>query len=133
MDERSFERVWHRVRRRAQKRGGRPLKLHCTRHTWASLALASGKSVRWVADQLGHASPMLTLKTYAHAMQEEERDLSFLDFDGPGRPDTALDTAPRTEQEDARQLTTDGHSRNMEHETGFEPATPTLATSCSTS
>jgi len=33
----------------AQKAGVRPLKLHCTRHTRASLALASGKSVQWVA------------------------------------------------------------------------------------
>ena len=37
--ERNLERVWYRVRRRAQKRGVRPLKLHCARHTWASLAL----------------------------------------------------------------------------------------------
>jgi integrase len=29
------------------------------------MALAAGKSVKWVADQLGHSSPMLTLKTYA--------------------------------------------------------------------
>jgi integrase len=42
--------------------------------------LAAGKSVRWVADQLGHASPMLTLRTYAHAIREEEADLSFADF-----------------------------------------------------
>ncbi len=38
------------------------------------------------AVQLGHASPMLTLKTYAHAIREEEADLSFLNFDGPIRP-----------------------------------------------
>jgi hypothetical protein len=68
------------------------LKLHCTRHTWASLALVSGKNVRWVANQLGHASPMLTLQTYAHAIREEEVDLSFADLtagDSPGRPSTA--------------------------------------------
>ena len=71
-EEKNFERVWRRLRRRAHKQGVRPLKLHCTRHTWASLALASGKSVRWVADQLGHSSPALTLRTYAHAIREEE-------------------------------------------------------------
>ena len=56
------------------------------------MALASGKSVRWVADQLGHSSPMLTLKTYAHAMSEEETDVSFADFaagESPKRPYTA--------------------------------------------
>ena len=43
-------------------------------------------SVRWVADQLGHSSPMLTLKTYAHALPEEEVDLGFASFgDGAKR------------------------------------------------
>jgi hypothetical protein len=51
------------------------------------MALAAGKSVRWVADQLGHSSPVLTLKTYAHAMPEEEVDLGFASFgDSPRRP-----------------------------------------------
>jgi integrase len=72
---RNVERVWYRVRRRAQKLGLRPLELHCTRHTWATMALGAGKSVRWVADQLGHADPALTLRVYAHAMSEEEADL----------------------------------------------------------
>ena len=80
MDERNVERVWYRVRRRAQKRGVRPLKLHAARHTYATLALASGKSLRWVAGQLGHSSPTITLTTYAHALREEEVDLSFADF-----------------------------------------------------
>jgi hypothetical protein len=73
------------LRRDAQKKGVRPLRLHDARHTYASLALASGKSVRWVAGQLGHASPELTLRVYAHALKEEETDLSFLDFAGTGR------------------------------------------------
>ncbi|MBW1686662.1 MAG: tyrosine-type recombinase/integrase, partial [Deltaproteobacteria bacterium] len=50
-EERNFNRVWYRLRRRAQKKGVRPLKLHTTRHTWATFALHAGKSVRWVADQ----------------------------------------------------------------------------------
>ncbi len=66
---RNIERVWYRLRRRAQKLGVRPLKLHCTRHTWATMASAAGKSVRWIADQLGHADPVLTLRVYAHAMR----------------------------------------------------------------
>ena len=40
---------------------------------------------RWVASQLGHANPELTLRVYAHAMKEEESDLSFLDFGGTRR------------------------------------------------
>ena len=68
------------MRRRAQKAGVRPLKLHAARHTYASLALASGKSVRWVAELLGHANPELTLRSYPRVLREEESDLSFADF-----------------------------------------------------
>lgn len=50
------------------------------------MALQAGKSVRWVADQLGHADPALTLRVYAHAMREDEADVSFADFDDHGRP-----------------------------------------------
>ncbi len=69
LDVRNFERSWLRLRRRAQKEGVRPLKLHCARHPYASRALASGKSVRWVAEQLGHANPELTLRTDAHVLR----------------------------------------------------------------
>jgi hypothetical protein len=149
LDENNFERTWRRLRRRAQKAGVRPLKLHCTRHTWASMALASGKSVRWVADQLGHASPMLTLKTYAHSMQDEETDLSFADFGSPSapkRPYTAPLLSDGSDNENAPDLTGRGRSHFLEHETGLagglrplcasraklgrEPATPTLARRC---
>jgi len=83
------------VRRRAAKEKVRPLKLHCTRHSWATWALQAGKNVRWVADVLGHADPALTLRVYAHAMRDEETDLSFASFDAPGRPYTA----PRDDEE----------------------------------
>jgi hypothetical protein len=55
----------------------------------------AGKSVRWVAAQLGHANPELTLRVYAHALREEESDLSFLDFGGTKRHPrgTAIGTA----------------------------------------
>jgi integrase len=85
LDERNVHRTWQRLRRKAQKEGVRPLRLHDARHTFASLALASGKSVRWVAGQLGHTSAELTLRVYAHALREEETDLSFLDFGGTRR------------------------------------------------
>ena len=54
------------------KDGFRALRLHATRHTWATFALQAGKSIRCVANVLGHADPALTLRVYAHAMQEEE-------------------------------------------------------------
>jgi hypothetical protein len=110
------ERVGGRVRRRAQKQGVRPLKLHCARHTWATFALQAGKSIRWVADQLGHADPALTLRVYAHAMREEEIDLSFAEFDGPGRPYTA----PLDEDEIAEAAK---YAETMARREGLEPPT----------
>ena len=130
LDVNNFERTWRRLRRRAQKEGVRPLKLHCTRHTWASFALSSGKSVRWVADQMGHSSPMLTLRTYAHAIREEEADLSFADFalrDGSKRLYAAPTDDGEAADENAPDLTGRGRFGMLEHETGLEPATPTLA------
>jgi len=92
-DDGNLRRAWGRVRRRAHRLGVRPLKLHCARHTWATMALQAGRPIRWVADQLGHADPSLTLRVYAHAMPSDAGDLSFLDLGGlsnaPGRPYTA--------------------------------------------
>ena len=42
-----------------------------------------------MSDQLGHADPAFTLRVYAHVLQEEKTDLSFAEFEGPGRPYTA--------------------------------------------
>jgi len=88
-DETNFARDWERVRRHGETRGVRPLRFHATRHSWATWALRAGKSVRWVAQQLGHQDPAFTLRVYAHAMREEEKDLSFAELGGPARPYTA--------------------------------------------
>jgi len=89
------------------------------------MALASGKSVRWVADQLGHSSPMLTLKTYAHSMPEQETDLGFADFSTPSapkRPYTAPLPTHDSDNKNAPDLTGRGHSVFLEHETGLAGA-----------
>ena len=119
---------WYRVRRKAQAKDIRPLRLHDARHTYASLALASGNSVRWVAAQLGHANPELTLRVYAHALREEESNLSLLDFGGARRhPRGTKRRVVATSRKPLRATPRRGF-RNLEHETGLEPATPTLAT-----
>jgi hypothetical protein len=100
----------------------RPLKLHCTRQTYSSAALAASKSLRWVADQLGHQNPEFTLRTYAHLMPQEETDLSFADFGGTKRPYTAPVSEAATANENAPGASGRGRSVFMEHETrGISP------------
>ncbi len=128
-DERHFSRVWERLRRRAQKAGVRPLRLHATRHTWATLALQAGKSVRWVADQLGHADPALTMRVYAHAMREEETDLSFADF-SPKAGSRRLYASPELEGENGEEAKS---AISLVGRPGLEPGTNGLKARCSTS
>lgn len=78
---------------------------------------------------------MLTLKTHAHAMRDEETDLGLADFGavhGLRRPYTAPDLDANPERENAAEGTPRRRGRNLEHETGLEPATTTLATWSST-
>jgi Phage integrase family len=123
LEERNVTRSWYRLRRKAQAKSVRPLRLHDARHTYASLALAAGKSVRWVAAQLGHASPELTLRVYAHALREEESDLSFLDFGGtkPHSRGTAR-RAVAAGRKPAR-ATPRRSSRKLARREGLEPPT----------
>jgi integrase len=50
------------------------------RHSFASLLLAEGRTVHYVAEQLGHGAE-LTLRTYGHVI-DEYRDKPRIDLDG---------------------------------------------------
>lgn len=63
-------RTFNRLLRAASLRRARPYDL---RHSFASLLLYEGRSVIYVARQLGH-SPALTLSTYGHVIDELEDD-----------------------------------------------------------
>ena len=57
---------------------------HALRHTFASILIAQGRDPVFVADQLGHADPSITLRTYAHlfrAAREARRAREQLDAD----------------------------------------------------
>ena len=62
------------------------------------------RPIRWVAEQLGHSNPEITLRTYAHALPVDEADLSFADFgvserlytSPPEDSAAAIDEAPAT-------------------------------------
>ena len=127
LNARNVGRSWERLRRKAQAKGVRSLRLHDARHTFASLALAAGKSVRWVASQLGHANPELTLRVYAHAMRKEETDLSFLDFRGTKRHPRGTKRRGVANTKKPPRATPRRGFGKLEHETRFELATLTLA------
>jgi integrase len=64
-----FGRHWRDAVKAADAPG---LRFHDLRHTFASTLLSHGVSVKAVADWLGHASPVITLSTYAHLMPADE-------------------------------------------------------------
>jgi len=48
------------------------LRTHDLRHTFASLLIAGGASVVFVASQMGHGSPAITLSVYSQLFDEAE-------------------------------------------------------------
>jgi len=132
-DETALSRAWERVRRRAQAEGVRPLRFHATRHSWATWALRAGKSVRWVASQLGHADPAFTLRVYAHAMRSEETDLGFLDeIRAPEPRNPALDGSRRLQPFDDEDAQLPKSLIPLVGRLGLEPRTNGLKARCST-
>jgi integrase len=65
--------AWGRLWRATVQRAGLPgIRYHDLRHTFASTLLSNGVSIAAVAGWLGHASPTVTLSTYAHMMPVDE-------------------------------------------------------------
>ncbi len=54
-----------------KKAGLRYIRFHDLRHTFASLLLSRGENLLYVSQQLGHSSPQITLKVYAHWIPTE--------------------------------------------------------------
>jgi integrase len=61
------------------------IRLHDLRHTYASLAIASGMDVRKLAHRLGHKRPSITLDTYSHLfeLQREAAAVTLESLLGP--------------------------------------------------
>src|SRR5437867_328295 len=72
-----LELVWQSLLRKA----GLPYrKPHAMRHSYATWLLEAGADIRWVRDQMGHASIGETEGTYGHLVREHhERDVDALD------------------------------------------------------
>jgi len=65
---------WAKIWRKAADAAGIPkgTGVHCLRHYYATLLIHEGKSVKAVQLAMGHATPMITLNTYAGYWPEEE-------------------------------------------------------------
>jgi hypothetical protein len=50
-----------------------PPRFHDLRHTFATMAIASGVDVKTVSDLLGHANASMTLDVYADALADSKR------------------------------------------------------------
>jgi integrase len=62
--------VWTPMLRRAELRYRKP---HTLRHTFASLLIEGGESLKYVQEQLGHHSPAFTLAVYGHLLPRGDR------------------------------------------------------------
>jgi len=57
---------------------GLPYHFHDLRHFAATQMVAAGTDLRTVAGRLGHADPSMTLRVYAHALPERDREAAEL-------------------------------------------------------
>jgi integrase len=57
----------------SKRAGQEKVTLHELRHTFASIMIGQGMDVTFVADQLGHADPAITLKVYAKLFDPASR------------------------------------------------------------
>lgn len=63
------------VFQRCVKRAAVPrANFHCLRHTFATRALEQGMDVATLAKLMGHSDPSVTLKKYAHALPDHQRE-----------------------------------------------------------
>ena len=66
-----FYRIWKQAIAAADLVGLDP---HDLRHTFATWLLSAGVNVTWVAEQMGHESPSITLDTYAHLLASSDTE-----------------------------------------------------------
>lgn len=77
-------RIWKKAVAEAADDEGKPLnlaprRLYQTRHTFATFALATGATLEWVSEQLGHSDTRITMKHYGQLTKPvHDRNLALL-------------------------------------------------------
>lgn len=54
--------------------GLRRVRFHDLRHSYTAALISSGENIKWIQEQLGHSSFMVTMDTYGHLLPEIEKD-----------------------------------------------------------
>ena len=72
MEQNYIRRIFKRILKSA---GLREIRLHDTRHTFASLLLTDGISPAYVKDQMGHSGIGITVDVYGHMIPSSNRDV----------------------------------------------------------
>jgi len=114
-------RVWYKALAAA---GLRKTRIHDLRHSYASLLIQNGEPLPYIRDQLGHSTIRLTVDTYGHlAPQGNRAAVDRLDNPAltPHLPATYTQPKPNK-----KGLAEANPLKNLERETGFEPATLSL-------
>jgi integrase len=93
MEQNHIRRVFKKV---LQKAGIREVRLHDTRHTFASLLLSQGESPVYVKEQLGHSSIQMTVDIYGHLIPSSNRQ-AVNKLDTPRRSATYPQPAKKEE------------------------------------
>lgn len=66
----SYRTVYDCFKRRLKKAGISDIRLHDLRHAYCTLALDNGDDIKTIQNNLGHSTPELTLRIYAHSTDE---------------------------------------------------------------
>jgi integrase len=72
------DRVTHSFEKVRDRAGLSQTRLHHLRHFAATMMLSSGVDVRTAAGRLGHADSSVTLRTYAHVLEQRDREAAAL-------------------------------------------------------
>lgn len=72
--------IWQPALEAAGVQPSRSTGMHALRHSYASVLIDAGESIKAVAEYLGHADPGFTLRVYAHLFpSSEERARAAID------------------------------------------------------
>jgi integrase len=63
----------YRFKKLLERAGVRAVNFHATRHTFVVRALEQGVDAKTISEILGHASPTITMKRYAHTHEDHKR------------------------------------------------------------